>query len=97
MRLSWAVLAISLATPAAALIPRAAHACSCVRAAGPVDAAREAAAVFEATVESVEDFKDGNIDKRRYSMKILRIWKGGVDGETTTVVTNASSSMCGRD
>jgi MYXO-CTERM domain-containing protein len=99
--LTWA-LAASIALTAYAA-PQLADACSCMKAPSAVVAAKDAEAVFEGKVLSVEDFEktfgpgDYKMKAKRYKVEIIRSWKGMVKaGETINIETADNSAACGR-
>lgn len=62
----------------------------------PATAAERADAVFEARVESVAvDPSTDFIGLARYDLEVLRVWKGEL-GPTTTLLTRANTTACGR-
>ena len=80
--LHWVLVSTLALTTYAA--PKIADACSCMKAPDAVVAAKDAAAVFEAKVISVEDFEktlqpnDYKMKAKRYKVEVLRSWKGMV-------------------
>lgn len=85
--------------------PQIADACSCIKPPGPVAAASDAGAVFEAKIVSKSDFEKsfGDLNHKqkmhRYSVEVLRVWKGGdiaPSGTKIDIVTADNSAACGR-
>jgi MYXO-CTERM domain-containing protein len=102
MRRLTSALAVTAALLSLAA-PQIADACSCMKAPSPVIAAKDAEAVFEGKVISVEDFEksmppgDYKVKARRYKVEVIRSWKGMVTtGETIDIETADNSAACGR-
>ncbi len=85
--------------------PRIADACSCIKPPGPVEAARDAGAVFEAKIVSKEGFKkefpgsDFSQQMTRYTVEVSRVWKGAdlaPSGSKVQIETADNSAACGR-
>jgi MYXO-CTERM domain-containing protein len=99
MRRASTVLLLSLALlPAALLAARTAEACSCIGPRPPVEAAREADAVFHATLVSVVDLpKDSQyaLAYKVFTFDVVRTFKGQLDAQVN-VKTTDNEAACGR-
>jgi MYXO-CTERM domain-containing protein len=99
MRRASIVLLLSLALlPAALLTARTAEACSCIGPRPPVEAAREADAVFHAKLVSTVDLpKDGKyaLAYKMFTFDVVRTFKGQLDAQVN-VKTTDNEAACGR-
>jgi MYXO-CTERM domain-containing protein len=99
MRRASIVLLLSLALlPAALLTARTAEACSCIGPRPPVEAAREADAVFHAKLVSTVDLpKDGKyaLAYKMFTFDVVRTFKGQLDAQVN-IKTAESDAACGR-
>jgi MYXO-CTERM domain-containing protein len=99
MRRASTITLLSLALLTAGLLTaRSAQACSCMPPPPPVEAAREADAVFHAKLVSVEDMpKTGQyaIVYKRFTFEVMRTFKGQLDAQVR-VQTADNEAACGR-
>jgi hypothetical protein len=100
MRRALTVTMLSLALlPAALLTARDAEACSCIASAPPVEAARNADAVFVAKLVSVAEVpKDGPhaLGNKMFTFEVVRTFKGQLDAQVN-IKTTDNSAACGRE
>jgi hypothetical protein len=100
MRRALTVTLLSLALlPAALLTARAAQACSCIQTPPPVEAARNADAVFHGKLISVADVpKNGQyaLAHKMYTFEVVRTFKGQLDPQVN-IKTTDNGAACGRD
>lgn len=100
MRRVLTVTMLSLALlPAALLTARTVEACSCITTPSPVEAARNADAVFHAKLLSVADVpKSGPhaLANKMFTFQVMRTFKGQLDPQVN-VMTTDNSAACGRD
>jgi Tissue inhibitor of metalloproteinase len=100
MRRALTVTMLSLALlPAALLTARTAEACSCIAPPPPVEAARNADAVFHAKLVSVADVpKTGPhaLGNKMFTFEVVRTFKGQLDAQVN-IMTTDNSAACGRE
>jgi hypothetical protein len=100
MRRALTVTILSLALlPAALLTARTAEACSCIGPLPPVEAARNADAVFHAKLVSVADVpKTGPhaLGNKMFTFEVIRTFKGQLDAQVN-IMTTDNSAACGRE
>lgn len=100
MRRALTVTLLSLALlPAALLTARSAQACSCIQTPSPVEAARNADAVFHGKLISVADVpKTGQyaLAYKMFTFEVVRTFKGQLDPQVN-IKTADNGAACGRD
>lgn len=100
MRRALTVTLLSLVLlPAGLLTARAAQACSCMATPPPVEAARNADAVFHAKLVSVADVpKNGPhaLANKMFTFEVVRTFKGQLDAQVN-IKTTDNSAACGRE
>lgn len=100
MRRVLTVTLLSLALlPAALLTARSAQACSCMAPPPPVEAARNADAVFHAKLVSVADVpKTGPhaLGNKMFTFEVVRTFKGQLDAQVN-IKTTDNGAACGRE
>lgn len=100
MRRASIITLLTLALlPAGLLITRDAQACSCMAPPPPVEAARDASAVFHGKLVSVADVpRKGQHDLayKKFTFEVVRTFKGQLDTQIN-IQTTDNSAACGRD
>jgi hypothetical protein len=100
MRRALIVTLLSLAlVPAGLLAANTAQACSCITPKSPVEAARDASAVFHAKLLAVSDVPrttQYGLDNKSFRFEVIRTFKGQLDPQVN-IMTADNSAACGRD
>lgn len=89
------LVALVAALAAIFVLPQTCFACSCLPPKPPLEAAADAAAVFQGRVTKVEQVRGSTgAESKRVTMQVSKVWKGNVTAETLVYTAN-DSAACG--